>query len=333
MTWNNACASLFCRKACSGTSVSDDFAAHTSQVPICREGILKHSPNNALNAGPFVSRIKGCVMLELTTGLSQCILLLYLIFTGTMGYLWISQCTHLTSTHSASSNVSRWTRVGQFESTIAQRLPPWYLTSTLYVCPRPCCLPPPSGVALPLGSGKWRRWHRGIRPSDQVFQHFCLALGLVFQLVKLLPVHCPLLLLHGAYLPHQCLHRPPGSWNWHCPAGQLGTTVIHVSINSPINTWTQLFRVLFKLMLPASSHCSFLCNFLWCSSFISAPLPSPRSRRASEIGEAWLDDCRKPHCILSRLLQKTCQEDKKDLALVLLFLLSFVFHSAVQIHY
>lgn len=51
-----------------------------------------------LNPGQPIPIFKGCVRQKLTTDLTLCVLPLYLICRGIMGYLCIPTCTHLTST-------------------------------------------------------------------------------------------------------------------------------------------------------------------------------------------------------------------------------------------
>lgn len=73
--------------------------AQTLHFPTSHEHTRKHCRSNLLNLGQSVSRLKRCIRWELYAAFNMCVLSLYLISTGTMGYLWISPCTHLTSTH------------------------------------------------------------------------------------------------------------------------------------------------------------------------------------------------------------------------------------------
>lgn len=69
---------------------------------------------------------------------------MHLISSGTKRYLWMSPCTHQTSTYSAYSNAPGWSTVWwtrvciQLESTIAWRAPPLHLTGMHYACPGLC---------------------------------------------------------------------------------------------------------------------------------------------------------------------------------------------------
>lgn len=95
-----------------------------------------HCPNRFLNHGQSVPRIKGCVRHDLTTAFPLRFLSLYLISGSTVGYLCMSPCMYLTSTHSTFSNAPGQTRVWWTkvcvhpESTIAWCIP----LTTLPLC-------------------------------------------------------------------------------------------------------------------------------------------------------------------------------------------------------
>lgn len=73
----------------------------TQRAVIGCERIPTHYPNRLLNPAQSVQRIKGCVRHELNVVFFLCTLP---ISSSTMGYLCVSPCAHLTSTHSASSS-------------------------------------------------------------------------------------------------------------------------------------------------------------------------------------------------------------------------------------
>lgn len=70
-------------------------AVSDSLVCPCHEHTAKHCPTSLLNSGESVPRIRRCAGQGLTTGLTVCVLSLCLISPGTLGYLCMSQCTHL----------------------------------------------------------------------------------------------------------------------------------------------------------------------------------------------------------------------------------------------
>ena len=121
------------------SAVSDNLAsplsaAHTSYVPVCRERTPTHCPTTEWNPGQSVPRIRGCVRWELTATFILFFFPLYLISAVTIGYLWISPCTHLIFTQQPSIKAPGRTRFWwiidcmQPESTIAWCIPPRILT-------------------------------------------------------------------------------------------------------------------------------------------------------------------------------------------------------------
>lgn len=89
------------RKSALNSATSPLSVTQTQHAVIGRERIPTHYPNRLLNPAQSVQRIKGCVRHELNAVFSLCTLP---ISSSTMGYLCVSPCTHLTSTHSASSS-------------------------------------------------------------------------------------------------------------------------------------------------------------------------------------------------------------------------------------
>lgn len=89
------------RKSALNSATSPLSVTQTQHAIIGRERIPTHYPNRLLNPAQSVQRIKGCVRHELNAVFSLCTLP---ISSSTMGYLCVSPCTHLTSTHSASSS-------------------------------------------------------------------------------------------------------------------------------------------------------------------------------------------------------------------------------------
>lgn len=112
------------------------YTAYTLHAATGHECIPTHCPNRFLNHGQSVPRIKGCVRHDLTTAFPLRFLSLYLISGSTVGYLCMSPCMYLTSTHSTFSNAPGQTRVWWTkvcvhpESTIAWCIP----LTTLPLC-------------------------------------------------------------------------------------------------------------------------------------------------------------------------------------------------------
>ena len=131
--------------ACPDNLASSLSSGHIPHKPTCYDHTLTYCQTILLKPSQSLPKIKGCVRWELTAAFILCFLPLYIISTGTRGYLWTSPSTHLISMQDASTRALGWPRFWIRDCTQPG--------STIAWCVFPCILAP-TGLDLDSIGGK-----------------------------------------------------------------------------------------------------------------------------------------------------------------------------------